>query len=179
MASEGPNNAATCVDDATVGTQAWLQVTNAQGVINGNFATTGAGSGTRQCHYLKATGFGFTIPAGATILGMVVDLQRRRMGTNCTDVHVQIVKGGAISATNRSVGVLWPSPVALDSFGGAADKWGETWTPADINSATFGAAVAPQIVNFTSGQVDAWLITVFYELGGVLRSQLALVGAGQ
>ncbi len=161
MPSEGPNNAATCVDDATVGTQAWLQITNAQGVINGNFATTGAGSGTRQCHYLKATDFSFAIPP-STVDGILVELQRKRMGNTCTDVHVRIVKGGAIGATNRSAGASWPSPAALTPFGGPTDKWGETWLYTDINSPTFGAVCAPQIINFTSGQVDAWLLTVYY-----------------
>jgi hypothetical protein len=178
MASEGPNNAGTCVNDASFGVRAWTQVTNAEGAINSTFATTGSQSGTVQCQYLKATAFGFAIPAGATIDGIQVDLQRKLMGTNCSDVRVRIVKGGVIGSTEKSLGAQWPDPVALDSFGGASDLWGETWTPADINAADFGAVVAPQIVNFTSGQVDAWEITVFFTEADGLASSMTLMRVG-
>jgi len=55
------------------------------------------------------------------------------------DTAVRIVKSDTtISTTNRSVGSTWSSTESYVSFGGATDKWGETWTIADINDVDFG-----------------------------------------
>ena len=77
---------------------------------------------------------------------------------------MRIVKGGTISTTNRSAAAQWPSfasPAWVD-FGNPNDLWGETWTGADINASTFGAATAAEANNFSTAQVDAVETYVYY-----------------
>lgn len=52
----------TLADDAAVGTVAWSNPSNAAS-SNDSYATASGAGGTT--HYLKATNFGFAIPAGA------------------------------------------------------------------------------------------------------------------
>jgi hypothetical protein len=165
----GPNNAGTCVNDAAVGTVAWNAPGNAQGAINGTYSITNSAGmpGAWQANYLKATNFGFAIPGAETIVGVVVGIQRRRSGPSTWDTFVQLVVGGVVSGANRSVGALWPgfSAPALDVFGGAADTWGLALTPAIVNNVGFGCAVAPNGINFSTGQVDAFEMRVYTMAG--------------
>ncbi len=58
------------------------------------------------------------------------------------DSAVQIIKSdGSYGSTNKSTGAAFPYVTdAVTTYGGEADLWGETWTPADIMDADFGVA---------------------------------------
>jgi hypothetical protein len=87
----------------------------------------------------------------------VIILQRARE----LDVNVRLVKAGVIQATNYALTTTaWPETDAYQSYGGAADLWGTTWTPADINNSGFGAAVSARTQNGTAA-IDHIRITVF------------------
>lgn len=168
MASSGPNYASACVNDSSIGTTAWTNPGNAT-TDNGSAATVSASLfGTTSSQGLKATGFGFSIPTGATIDGIVVEWKRQETGSSgvITDTDSRIVKGGTIGSTNKSSGTAWPTSAAYQSYGGASDLWGQTWTPADINSSGFGAALAASVESGAFGavtaSVDACRITVYY-----------------
>ena len=161
MATEGPLIAGTGADDATVGSLTWTAPENITAsddtrasVIIGGGATT---------HYLKATNFGFAIPAGATIDGIEVRFERQKSGaSSVTDVDVMIVKGGAISVTDLSAGAAWNNEAdQLDTFGGATELWGETWTATDINASNFGVVVAATSAGATA-LVDSVDIKIYY-----------------
>jgi len=47
------------------------------------YASANVGCATDQSHYLKASNFGFSLPAGAIILGIVVEIERSQSGTSC------------------------------------------------------------------------------------------------
>jgi len=102
---------------------------------------------------LDLTGFGFTIPAGATIEHIAVEaviksevsLWAYWSGTRAS-VTASLLKGGTPTAQSTS-GSPWDGDPSFynDSawrvFGGhptGHPLWGMTWTPADINAATFG-----------------------------------------
>jgi cysteine-rich repeat protein len=161
--SEGPNNATTIVDDASVGTTPW----NAPGqaaTSDNIYANVNPGTGTS--HYLKATGFGFSIPGAAVILGIELDVEEVALGGTAFDNAVRIVKGGVIGATDRSLGA-WPGVESVVTYGGPSDLWGETWTPADINAADFGAAISMHdSISGVLAQVDSIALTVYYGLCG-------------
>ena len=155
--------AATCVDDAGVGTIAWTSSANAETSDN-VYATAGL-SNSDVTHYLKCTGFGFSIiPAGATIQGIQVDWEKKSSGNRTSDNAVRIVKSGAIGATDRSVAGDWATSDTVAIYGGAADLWGTTWTAADINASTFGAAIsAKQGSANRTASVDSVTITISYD----------------
>src|SRR6267142_141517 len=56
---------------------------------------------------------------------------------------IKIVQGGTISGTDKSTGAaLSLNTEAYTSYGSSSDLWGLNWLYTDINSSTFGVAVA-------------------------------------
>jgi hypothetical protein len=55
---------------------------------------------------------------------------------------------------------------AWRSIGGAADMWGTTWTPAQINAPDFGLSffVSNEDISFHFYRADAVRLTVYYTL---------------
>jgi hypothetical protein len=93
--------------------------------------------------YLVASDFQFPIPDGAAITGIRFDVERDYWGYAVVDSAVRIVKT-AIGPSDRSIATPWTTqPVA---YGGPADLWGESWSAADIESSTFGIAMAVRAV---------------------------------
>lgn len=139
MVSSGPNSPATGADDATVGSITWVNPGNIFS-SDGSYAT--ATMTATPSHYLKATNFGFSIPTGATILGIKVEIEKLEAGS-VFDNEVKIVKSdGSIGTTDKSNITEWPTTEAYTTYGGSSDLWGETWTATDINSANFGAVIS-------------------------------------
>jgi len=167
--SQGPLAPTTCADDAAVGTSAWGTPGNAT-ADDASYASILAKNVTT--HYLKATDFGFSIPSGATIDGIVVEWKRKafsQTATIITDSSLKLVKGGVIGGTNKSSAATWTTAENWISFGGASDLWGETWSDTDINDSTFGTVLSAAIANgFGTNQaaVNACRITVYYTAGG-------------
>lgn len=160
----GPNFPSTATDDSSIGISAWTSPGNVS-ASDDSWAQTTL-SALQISHYLKATNFGFSIPVGATIDGILVEweVSRGLGGNNPKDNAARIVKGGTIGATDRSNATEWTSTDTFLSHGGSSDLWGETWTPADINATTFGAALSA-IGNVSSpsfARIDAVRITVSY-----------------
>lgn len=107
--------------------------------------------------YLQITSFGFTIPDGATIDGITVDIERHNAGDKSVkDNRVRIVKGGVIGATDKSKGANWDTsdPDRYSAHGSSSDLWGDTWTSADINAAGFGMAISAVRVGGGGGTAD-------------------------
>lgn len=167
-AADATNSPTLAVDDATVGTVAWGTVTNVYS-SNDADASVALGRGITS-HYIKATGFNFSIPTGSTIDGIVVEVERACNSTTFfKDSTVRIVKGGVIGATNKADTVtIWPLTDTYKTYGASTDVWGETWTADDINSSTFGFAISAQNSQTTgssetrTGYVDHIRITVYY-----------------
>ncbi len=177
MASEGPNNPGTMADDAAVGTVTWTNPDNAK-TSNDSYATAPNIFNGTKTHYLKATNFGFSIPAGATINGIVVEIERfeSSTGREMYDDEVKIVKSdGSIGAEDKSDVTLWDwsDPDSYVSYGGVADLWSEAWSATDINDADFGvvlSAIGGDGITSGAANVDHIRITVYYTASGVPNS---------
>jgi hypothetical protein len=124
-----------------------------------------------QC--LQVNDFGFSIPAGAVIDGIVLEVEKKRSAASgpgssgiVEDNGLQIMKGGVLVGPNKSqYGVDWPLTDTYVSYGTATDLWGTTWTPADINSSGFGVSLAS--ISYICGStittsIDHVRITVYY-----------------
>jgi hypothetical protein len=153
--------AGTGADDASTGSQAWSNPGNIT-ADDGSVASVTLPGPHDLSHYLKATNFGFAIPAGAIITGIVASVERSSDGVVQIDSEVRIVKGGVIGSTNKAIGTLIPGSLTLQDFGGVTDLWGETWTPADINASNFGFVYAGAEGTFKTISVDQMKITVYY-----------------
>jgi hypothetical protein len=157
----------TFANDATVGTTVWGSLTNA-GASDDAYATCTNGAAAIG-RYLKSTNCGFAIPTGATIDGIEVSVERQAadgFSADTEDYAVRIVKGGTIGTTDKSVIGVWPATDATQTYGGAADLWGLTWTAADINASTFGFAISVEETQGKSdpstAKIDHITITVTY-----------------
>jgi hypothetical protein len=137
--SQGPLAPAAVVDDASFGGAGWFPASNAISSDDLYAQTAPAGSPT---HYLKATTFGFSIPAPALILGIEVLVERKSMGGAIVDSRARIVKGGVIGTAERALGGAWSTTETTVTYGSPSDLWGTTWTPSDINNAGFGFALS-------------------------------------
>jgi hypothetical protein len=168
----------TTADDATVGTVAWTNPTNAE-VSDGVFATNAGNNSTG--HYVKANNFGFSIPAGATINGILVGVLRKGTSSQggVADSTIKLLKGGTYGGNNyaqttyvawqpiiaNSSTARWSTTVGTAFYGGCNDLWGQTWASSDINSSTFGVGVSPSHGSgkgSDTGSVDYISIQVFY-----------------
>ena len=135
----------TVVSDAgSGGTVAWSNPLNA---VSSNDAYADCALATGQLgHYLKATGFGFAVPSTAAITGIEVLIEKLQTTTTTVRDHtVKLVKAGAVVGSNAALSGEWPATDTIFTYGSPTSKWGEEWTPADINSATFGVVIAAHI----------------------------------
>lgn len=157
----------TAADNATVGTIAWTSPSNASqfdGTTTTNVVTASAVS-----HYLKLTNFGFAIPGGATIFGIMVDVFRNKSAGSgvLADNSIKLVKAGTISGTDHAMTTTWPGSITLASYGNKAggDLWGLALTPTDVNDSTFGVALSVKETGGASSAtaaIDYVRMTVFF-----------------
>jgi hypothetical protein len=126
--------------------------------------------GSGKTNYLKATGFGFTIPASAIICGVSVSVKKRAVGINLlnwiSDEAVRLVVGGTVTGNNIASGTHWSGTAASVNYGSASDTWGATLTPADVNSSNFGVAIAAKYTGvlgvLLTAEIDYITIQVSY-----------------
>ena len=163
MASQGPLSPGTLADDAGVGTLTWANPSNAAS-SNNSYATITFTAASQVSHYLKATNLGFSIPTGATINGIVVEVERNVFDEAgiALDTRARIVKGGSIGSTEKATGTSVPDTDAYITFGSSSDLWGETWTDSDINGSTFGFAYSSTSSKAATLSVDHIRVTVHY-----------------
>lgn len=165
---EGPHSPSTVTTAAITGSNASWSSTGNVSSSDDSYAsfgnlTAGLGSFT---NYLVATNFGFAIPGGSTITGIVAEIERSDPNGRTADYRIRIVKNGVIStAADRSGGASYSATDTYQTFGNAVDAWGESWTSSDINSTDFGIAIAAQRAltgSTTAGRIDHIRLTVYY-----------------
>lgn len=171
--SEGPNAPGTTANDDAVGTVAWSDTDGAMANGEALVAVVSGGTGVEQSNYLLLTNFGFAIPAGATIDGIVASIDRDGngqligAGAEIRDAVVKLVIGGVVTGNNKAItGSAWPTTETATEYGGVADLWGTTPTAEQINAAGFGIVVSVDFQDFV-GQamqalVDFTSLTVHY-----------------
>ena len=170
----------TMANDNSFGLHAWIDPDNAK--TSNDTYTTSTNSSTAydssSSQYLVATNLGFSIPTGATINGIVVELE---MKANYLDANKQvsyynglsILKESSIVGTpeNGSSPYQFPTTEAYKTFGSSSSLWGTTWTSSDINDSGFGIRFKTNLQtnnnwNSTSytiiASIDHIRITVYY-----------------
>lgn len=161
MADTGYRNPGTMADDSGVGTLIWNNPDNAK--TSDNVYTTAVGGRYGGIsHYLKATNFGFSVPTGAIINGILVQFERKATGATVADNRVRIVKAGAIKTTDRKKAGYWSTTEAYYTYGSSSDLWGETWTAAQINASNFGVVLSTLDPPACTSWVDHIRIKVYY-----------------
>lgn len=168
MASQGPNNPGTA--------SGWTSSNNSFASDN-SYATTTLLSGSTDTVLFSITNFSFSIPSGATIDGIVAEIERKVNSTsrNPKDSGVLIVKGGSASGTDKASASVWPTSDAYATYGTSSDLWGLSWTDTDINASNFGVRIGCKrdagAKGTTTYSIDHIRITVYYTAaaGGIFN----------
>jgi len=149
---------------AGVGTVTWATPSGATTASDASVATADVRNPSPQTHHLVVDGLGFSIPSGATIDGIEVEVRRRSGAGSVRDAEVRLADGAALSTADRARSTAWPTSFAYATYGGATDTWGETWTPADVNASTFGVAISAMHTGGSpdDAYVDHVRVTVHY-----------------
>ena len=182
MSSQGPNSPTTT--DATTGAGSVTWPNSGNVIASDRSYATAAFSGFSATKALHAAGYGFSIPAGATIDGIVLEIERKASGANEARDN-----GGGVDLLNSSstevgdkgdTGTNYPTSDAYATYGSSADLWGVSWAASDINSANFGGSLGcTNLVSTTTVSVDHMRIIVYYTpAASPMASVMMLLGVG-
>lgn len=113
----------------------------------------------------KFSNFGFSVPAGNLIVGILVEIGAGADASEYSKFDlVQLSKNNTDRVgSNLSSGAELTAAIVNYSFGGSANLWGTTWTPAEINSTNFAVFVAfTPTYNNSDIYLDYVRVTVYY-----------------
>jgi len=160
--SEGPNSAANAENDSSNGGAiAWKDPRNV--FVDDTSYAEAQTFGAATSYYLNITNYSFSIPAGAEIDGIEVEvLVRAATGGGMFDDEVKIIKGGVLGTADRANSTGWTAIFTYLMHGSTEDLWGETWTPDDINADDFGFAISMTVGGIALANIDHARVTVYY-----------------
>lgn len=189
MASE-TNSSPTCASvNASGGSKAWSNPTNAQ-AEDGSTASSNFGiSETGSTEDLRAL-FSLSSVVG-TVDGIVAEAKIARFGGPFHDGVIRLWHNGAMVGDNKSrgAGASWAATLNLTwvTWGSPTDTWNAGLTGHDVTDGTFGFSIQgikPNTGATSTGHCDAMRITVYFTaptggdrgpLRGVLRGVLRCV----
>jgi hypothetical protein len=171
--NSGVKNASSFSNDISIGSLAFISPSNA--ALSDNNPSAASATVTlfaANTNYLKATGFGFSIPNSAGICGIKVEVEKSATGigifSSVKDNSVRLVKAGSVTGSNYANASNWSSSPNYFTYGGVTDKWGTTWTRDEINSPNFGIAFSAEINGLVSllpsAQIDHIRMTVYFNI---------------
>jgi hypothetical protein len=162
--SEGPNSPGTMAQDVFGGI-AWTDANNAMASDDSRASCVMGADETSDL--LIASDFGFSIPAGATIDGVEVEIEKRASGVAGGD-NIALWVEGSQQGDNKASAGEWPASDTYETYGGAADLWALSLTAEQVNASDFGVTLS--VLTDSGGgtaEVDHIRITVYYtEAGG-------------
>jgi hypothetical protein len=145
---------------------------------DGQYATAtlyGSNAQVNEASLLQATNFGFSVPTGATIVGVLAVVQRQHFaGTSAVYDDTVTLLGTGGSADRRNASPWSPGPAPSGertvNYGGPADTWGTALTPAVVNAAGFGIQLGCECTQLPGSGADVGIdsvtMTVFYTGAG-------------
>jgi hypothetical protein len=152
--------------------KAWGSLSSATGAPNKSSASAVLLTG-EETNFLELTQFGLSVPVGATVEGIVVDVTRNAgaplgEGELVKDFSIKLLKAGTRVGDQKASYSWWPATSGLATYGDQNNKWGTTWTAAEVNAAGFGVSIAAKMLapGGSFPAVDAVKITVFYSVKG-------------
>lgn len=173
MATEGPRFPGTTASLSNAGSsenaEAWVNPGNIVSDNGSEASITAATFDTPDIsQLLVASNFGFTLPAGATINGITVEVERRDGAIgSASDNRIQLAKGttfASLVGNNKAATTTdWPTNAAVATYGANNDLWGTTWTGTEIRASSFAVMLSVQADSAnTDVFVDFIRVTVDY-----------------
>ncbi len=160
----------TFADDATVGTVAWTNPSNAQFSDDSRAVASAIPASTGIGHYLLATNptaYYPAIPSGSTITGVIIFYERSsNNSSSIRENSIKLVKGGAIVGTDQTDAVNWTGTTdSARMAGGGSNLWGTTLSDTDVQAVGFGVAISAKNIHATvaaDARIDHVRVHVFY-----------------
>ena len=91
---------------------------------------------------VRCENFGFTIPSGATINSITVEVEGFTTVNHAACVYqTKLLKAGTLAGDFGLVSIFTDSDLVLDVSDALNPLWGTSWTAAQINNAEFGVCV--------------------------------------
>lgn len=150
---------------STPGGQIWTGETNI-GANDSTYAGSIAFS-ANTTQTLKGTNLSFSLPVGATVDGIEVDVDVKCNNAFGLDYGAYLIIGGTVqTGTNKAVGTALNTSDTVITYGGPLDDWGGV-TRDQVNATDFGFAWRGEFTAGATISVDYITITIYYtELGG-------------
>lgn len=115
--------------------------------------------------YIDLQNFGFAVPTGATIDGIIVSIERKSSTGTVKDASVQLLNASGTPAGDDKGKLLdaWPTSDGSVDYGGTSDNWSISPTVAMVNDADFGVriSVSGDVVDDVAS-IDAVSMKVYY-----------------
>jgi hypothetical protein len=169
MPSQGPNSPSSA-GTVNRGSNNWSGTANVT-ASDDTRATHNCTSSITQCDILIPQGFGFSIPSGSTIDGIIVEVEDSVANASNTVMMDTIRLSKSSTGIGENKGdnrVVNSTTDSYKSYGSATDTWGYAWTAGEINTNTGPGAFSVQLgYTWNSGgtsqiRVDHVRITVYY-----------------
>lgn len=165
LSTTGATLTGTGANNAGVGTVAWTNPTNAQ-ADDGTYATFASSANNAVSNYLRATNFGFAVPAGAQVTGVRVDVKWKANSANVfRNTSVRLVKAGTGGGNSLAYSATLPTSDTVWTYGsGPNDTWGNTLSVSDVNNSGFGVEISLThlLTASDTASVDYVKLTVYY-----------------
>lgn len=160
--------------------------TNPQGVISSNngaatvsLAKSGVCNATKcyQSAALEATGFGFSLPANSTVVGVEATIRvKASLANSIKDLSIQKANWGNVigSPTNRAKTSFIGTTYTVRTYGGPTDSWDSGLKWDWLTAPTYGLHISYKNLNTTSTatvSVDYVKIKIYYTNGARIMSQ--------
>ncbi len=126
------------------------------------------------------TNLGLSLPAGATVQGIQVSVNRAANRANAiSDVTVKLLKASVATGNNKAAAGFWPfttgsnfytvptSGGVRQDYGSNTDLWGTTWSVSDVTNSGFGVEFVANNASTrttTGALVFPITITVYYKI---------------
>lgn len=148
------------------GNAAWTNLGNASASDDKWATTASALDASKTTNLLKASAFGFTLPANAKVLGVEVSIERSATSSasSLKDAEVRLLVKGSPLTSNGAKNVAWATADWSAKYGTATELWGATSiAKADVEAADFGVSLSVTASATDTPRVDAVSITVHFE----------------
>lgn len=170
MADTGPLNATEFGNNALIGTVGWDSPSSAQSEDGSTASVTIATPGLISRYLYARDVVTDLIDPRIVIDGIKIRVKRFAdafIHGAANDYSMRLVKDGTNPiGAEKATGTAIPFDTATYiTYGGPTDKWGTTWTLAEVNSVGFGALYAAQVTDAPDVQsvyVDHIEFTIYY-----------------
>jgi len=143
---------------------AWANAGNITADDGSNATVSGRRLSAAQSDSLRGTSFGFSIPVGATIDGIVFEVQWSASYNNTTSFVeanlIRLVKASSPVGNTEDFGGM-PTSLTTSTIGTSSYLWGTTWSVSDINDSGFGVQVSMYLDESGNAVVPTALVDYF------------------